>query len=65
MIAFIEGVVAGKKILNHCALLRYYTTNSSVAMAAGGKITAKGPGSCTIYAIANNGERAEVKVNVR
>ena len=60
----VRGAAEGKKILNHCALIRYYTTNSGVATAEGGKITAKGVGKCTIYAVAINGMLAEIRVTV-
>jgi hypothetical protein len=60
----VRGVKEGKKLLKHCAILRYYTTNSGVATVAGGKITAKGVGKCTIYAVAINGERAEIRITV-
>ena len=57
---------AGRKVVDHVAKLRYYTSNRNVAtVSAKGRITAKGKGSCTVYVVANNGVRAKVKVKVK
>ena len=58
-----------KKIListAHAPRLRYVSSNKNVAAVNGsGKITAKGKGSCYVYAIATNGVRKAVKVTVK
>ena len=64
--AKLKGVKSGMKLLDHVAKVRFYSTNANVATVDdGGKVTAVGQGSCTIYAIANNGVRSKVKVNVK
>ena len=57
-----------KKLMpkGHAPTLRYMTTNKKVAtVSAGGKITAKGKGTCYIYAFAHNGVSKQVKVIVK
>lgn len=60
---------AGKKKWmkkTHGNRMRYYTTDSSVAaIGKTGRITAKGKGTCMIYAMALNGVKANVKVEVK
>ena len=64
--ATVKGVKSGKKVLQHVRLVRYYSSNANVAtVTSGGKVKAVGKGSCTIYALANNGVRAKVKVKVK
>ena len=54
------------KLVDHVAKVRFYSTNANVATVdANGKVKAIAKGSCTIYAIANNGVRASVKVKVK
>lgn len=63
--ASVKGVKPDRKVLAHVKALRYYSSDRNVAtVTASGKIRAKGAGSCTIYAMANNGVRASVKVRV-
>ena len=63
--ATVTGLTAGKKILQHVAILRYYTSNKKVATVTNkGVINAVAPGSCTIYVMANNGVRKSVKVTI-
>ena len=64
--AKVTGVKAGRKVLAHAALLRYYSSNRNVAtVTRAGKIKATGVGRCTVYVVANNGVRARVKVTVK
>ena len=50
----------------HAAEIRYASSNKAVATVdANGKITAKGEGKCTIYAIAVNGARKTINVTVK
>ena len=64
--ATVKGVKSGRKLLKHVKLVRYYSSNANVAtVSSSGKAKAMGKGKCTIYAIANNGVRARVKVNVK
>jgi uncharacterized protein YjdB len=63
--ATVKGVKRGRKVLQHARLVRYYSSDADVAtVSSSGKVKAVGKGKCTIYAIANNGVRASVKVNV-
>lgn len=58
-------VKSGRKPLKIVKALRYYSSDRNVAtVSAKGQIKAAGNGSCEIYVIANNGERATVKVTV-
>ena len=63
--ATVTGVKKGKKVLRHAKLLRYYSSDRNVAKVnSRGRITAVGDGTCTIYAMANNGVKAGVEVTV-
>ena len=58
----------GKKLMpaEHTVKLRYLTTNTDVAtVSRSGRITAKGKGSCRIYAITVNGLRKTIQVTVK
>ncbi|MBR6223667.1 MAG: Ig-like domain-containing protein, partial [Lachnospiraceae bacterium] len=49
----------------HAAEIRYVSSNTAVATVdAKGKITAKGKGKCTVYAVAVDGKRTTVNVKV-
>ena len=51
---------------SHSPWLRYGTTNGAVAkVSKSGKITAAGRGTCTIYIIAPDGVRRNVKITVK
>ena len=64
--AKLKCVKSGKKLLDHADKVRWYSTDANVATVdANGKVTAVGKGSCTIYAIANNGVRSSAKVKVK
>ena len=64
--ATVKGVKSGKKILAHVRKVRWYSSNVNVATVnSSGRIKATGKGRCTVYAIANNGVRASVKVVVK
>ncbi len=59
-------VSAKKKVLQHTEAVRYYSANKSIAkINAKGKITAVAKGSCKIYAVAQDGKTATVKVTVK
>jgi len=61
----VKGVKSGRKVLQHARLVRYYSSDANVAKVnKNGKITAVGKGSCTVYAVANNGVRSKVTVKV-
>jgi len=58
----------GKKLMpaGHAPKLRYVSSNKKIAtVSKSGKITAKSPGSCKIYAIAVNGARKTIRINVQ
>lgn len=66
--ATVSKLVPGKKLMSkhHAAKLRYLSSNPKVATVnASGTIKAKGKGSCSVYAIAQNGAYAKVKVTVK
>jgi len=64
--AKLEGVKSGMKVVQHIRKVRFYSSDANVAtVTSGGKVKAVGKGSCTIYALANNGVRAKVKVTVK
>ena len=64
--ASLKGVKSGKKPVEHARKVRWYSSNTSVATVnQNGKIKAVGKGTCTVYAIANNGIRSSVKVTVK
>ena len=57
-----------KKLMpkNHAAKLRYLSSDKKVAtVSKGGKIKAKGKGTCTIIAFAHNGVSKSIKVTVK
>ena len=57
-----------KKLMSksHAQEIRDATSNSKIAVVDGsGKITAKGKGTCYIYAYAHNGVSKQVKVTVK
>ena len=65
--ASVKKLKAGKKLIakGHTKKLRYVSSDKKVAtISSSGKITAKGQGSCKVYAIAANGASAAVKVTV-
>lgn len=52
--------------VNHTKEFRYLSSNKKVAVVtAGGKVKAKGPGSCTIYVFAKNGCKRKIKIKVK
>ena len=64
--ATVKGVKSGKKVLAHVRKVRFYSSNVNVATVnKNGKVKAVGRGSCTIWAIANNGVRTSVKITVK
>ena len=66
--AKVNKVKKNKKLMpkSHVATLCYLTSNAKVAtVSKSGKITAKGVGSCTIYAVAHNGVSKQIKVTVK
>ncbi|MBQ3305390.1 MAG: Ig-like domain-containing protein [Clostridia bacterium] len=64
--AKLKGVKPGMKLLDHVPRVRFYSTDANVATVDdGGTVKAVGKGSCTVYAIANNGVRSKVKVTVK
>ena len=51
---------------SHGAYYRYATSDSVVATVdSNGKITAKAPGTCIVYVIAQNGRTAQIVVTVQ
>ena len=64
--ATVKGVKSGRKLLEHVSPLRWFSSNTNVAVVnKKGRITAVGRGTCKIYAMANNGVRASLKVKVK
>lgn len=66
--AKVAKVKRNKKLMpkTHLKTVRYKTTNKKVAtVSTGGKITAKGKGTCTIYAFAHNGVSKKITVTVK
>ena len=64
--ATLKGVKSGMKVVAHVAKVRFYSTDANVATVdADGKVKAVGKGTCTVYAIANNGVRSSAKVKVK
>ena len=64
--AKLKGVKPGMKLLDHVPKVRWYSTDANVATVDdGGTVKAVGRGTCTVYAIANNGVRSKVKVTVK
>lgn len=55
-----------KKLKEHTAILRYESTNKSIAtIDSKGKITAKAKGTCYVYVYAQNGVYKKIKVTVK
>jgi hypothetical protein len=55
-----------RRYLNHTAKIRYFSSNRAVATVnAKGKVTGVAPGTCTVYAVAENGLRKGVKITVK
>ena len=64
--ATVKGVKSGRKLLHHVRLVRYYSSDANITKVNNnGKVTGVSKGSCFIWAIANNGVRASVKVKVK
>lgn len=66
--ATVNKVSKNKKLMpkGHAPTVRYITSNSKIAtVSSGGRITAKGKGTCYIYAFAHNGVSKKVKVTVK
>lgn len=66
--AKVKKVKKNKKLMpkSHVQKLRYMSSNDSVAtVSKSGKITAKGKGSCEVYAYAHNGVYKKIKVDVK
>ena len=66
--AKVNKVSKNKKLMptNHAPVLRYVSSNSKVAkVSSGGTVTAKGKGTCFVYAFAHNGVFAAVKITVK
>ena len=58
----------GKKMLgkNHCAKLRYMTSNASIATVdSKGRIRGRRKGTCTVYVISANGTWKAIKVTIK
>ena len=65
--AKVNKVNKKKKLMpkSHAPTLRYMTSNKKIAtVSSGGKITAKGKGTCVIYVYAHNGVSKSIKVTV-
>lgn len=57
---------SSKKLLDHGAKLRYWSTNTAVAtVTKAGKVKTVGTGTCYIYAMAANGVKTKVKITVK
>ena len=64
--ASVQKVRHEKKLLDHVARVRYYSSNANVATVdKNGRVNAVAKGRCTIWAIAPNGVRTSVKVTVK
>lgn len=51
---------------SHAARVRYLSSNTSVAAVnSKGRITANSPGTCTVYAYAQNGVYKKIRVTVK
>ena len=64
----INMVKSGKKVMteSHAKAFRYLTTNKAVAtVSSGGKITAKGKGTCKVYVVGVNGVYKAISVTVK
>jgi uncharacterized protein YjdB len=64
--ATVKKVKSNRKLLNHTAKVRYYSSKTSVATVnKNGKVTAVAKGVCRIWAIAPNGVRTSATVTVK
>ncbi len=66
--AKVNKVSKKKKLMpkSHAPTIRYMTSNSKIATVnSGGKVTAKGKGTCTVYVFAQNGVAKAIKVTVK
>ena len=64
--ASVSGVRRDRMLVDRENDVRYYSSNIHVAtVSETGEIRATGTGSCRIYAMANNGAKASVKVTVK
>ncbi len=66
--AKVKKVKKSRKLMpkGHTAAVRYMTSNSRIATVnSGGRIKAKGKGSCYVYVYAHNGVYKKIKVTVR
>lgn len=66
--AKVVNLIKNKKLMSsgHAPIVRYMTSNSAVATVnSAGKITARGKGTCSIYAYAHNGVFKEINVTVK
>ena len=65
--ASVKKLKNGRKLMpkSHVPKLRYMTSNKKIAaVSRSGKITAKGKGTCTVYAYAHNGVSKRIRVTV-
>ena len=66
LIVTLKGMRADRSLLALTDSLRFYSSNANVAtVSKDGKVKAVRKGSCTIYALANNGVRASMNVTVK
>jgi uncharacterized protein YjdB len=64
--ATVEKTKSNRKLLNHTAKVRYYSSDANVAAVnENGVVTAVAKGSCRIWAIATNGVRTSATVTVK
>ena len=64
--ASVEGARPDRAALRHVNTVRGYSSNANVAtVSSRGRVKARGKGSCTIWAVANNGMRRGLKVRVK
>lgn len=64
--AKVNKLQKGKKLINHGAKLRYFSTDETVAkVSTTGQITAVSKGKCKIYVFAVNGVRKKIAVTVK
>ena len=64
--ATVAPVKAGRKVVDHVAKLRYYTSNAAVAtVTARGVIKAVGLGRCKVVVVAPDGTMKSVTVTVK
>jgi uncharacterized protein YjdB len=66
--AKVKKLNKNKKLMpkSHAPTLRYLSSNKKIAtVSSGGKITAKGTGTCYVYVFAHNGVYKQIKVTVK